>query len=171
MHTLLNEDDWPDWDRRYFEKLAEDRRLLRVRRDVYEKFCSDNPYLDMLKSVETYLHGAERAHDYSSLRRVLELAYKQASEGKGKERHADGRAFEDQPIMVIQTLLGEKGLGYTLGQIMKKAQEASRMPHDKATTELLDIIVYAAAAYLHLEKTNATDKHSNDSRPAELPRE
>lgn len=90
---------------------------------------------------------------YEELRRVLELAVKQASEGKGRERHATTGDFTRQPLLEIARMVG---LGYPLGQVMKKAQEASRLPNDRARAELLGAINYAAAAYLLLEEQDAT---------------
>ena len=88
---------------------------------------------------------------YEDLRRVLEMAYNQAARGKGKARHADGRAFVDQPIMLIQEMIGP---GFGLGQACKKLQESQRLDWSQAQNELLGAIVYIAAAYLHREKNN-----------------
>lgn len=85
---------------------------------------------------------------YDSLRHVLALALEQASVGKGKERHANGKAFDRQPIMEIGRMVGS---GYPLGQAMKKAQESTRLPPDRAKAELLGAINYLAAAYLLLD--------------------
>jgi len=85
---------------------------------------------------------------YDILRDVLQLAVDQASVGKGKERHANGKPFDRQPIMEIGRMVGS---GYPLGQAMKKAQESSRLPPDRAKAELLGAINYLAAAYLLLE--------------------
>ena len=68
--------------------------------------------------------GDEFSHlvpGYEELEKVLELAYNRAAKGKGVERHGvGGVAFVDQPIISIQRFVG---LGYPLGQIMKKATE------------------------------------------------
>lgn len=90
---------------------------------------------------------------YGSLRRVLALAVEQASVGKGKERHANGRPFDEQPIMEIGRMVGS---GYPLGQAMKKAQESARLPNDRAKAELLGAINYLAAAYMLLEEMQST---------------
>lgn len=87
---------------------------------------------------------------YSTLARILQEAYLQASCGKGKERHATQNGFEDQPICVIQRLTGSNH--FALGQAIKKAQESTRLPHSAAKMELLGAIVYLAAAYLYLEE-------------------
>lgn len=86
---------------------------------------------------------------YQPLRDVLKAAYAQASAGKGKDRHANGKPFLEQPIMEIGRMVG---MGYQTGQAMKKAQEAGGMvqrgQHDAARAELLGAINYLAAAYI-----------------------
>lgn len=81
--------------------------------------------------------------NYAVLRKVLDDAYRQASEGKGKERHADGRTFEEQPLFRISEMVG---IGFPIGQLIKKADESRGMQHKPAYQELLGVIVYAAAA-------------------------
>jgi len=93
---------------------------------------------------------------YEPLARILALAYDQSAKGKGKERHANARPFEKQPIMEIGRMLGSVCDG-EMYQIIKKVQEASNMvargnaPAAKA--ELLGAIVYSAAAYLLIEES------------------
>lgn len=87
--------------------------------------------------------------EYSSLEEILRQAFDQASSGKGRERHANGRPFDRQPIMETSRMVG---LGFPAGQVMKKAQEACGMADrgqlHEAERELLGVIVYAAAAVL-----------------------
>ena len=45
---------------------------------------------------------------YEDLAAVLTAAFDQAARGKGKERHANGRAFTDQPIFEINRMLPSK---------------------------------------------------------------
>jgi hypothetical protein len=85
---------------------------------------------------------------YYCLRRVLDLAYERASEGKGKERHAEDKPFERQDIVREQVEIGTQ-IG--IGQIRKKAKESLRLPPAEAQLELLDIIVYASGTYLAIE--------------------
>jgi len=92
---------------------------------------------------------------YATLRRILDLAYEQAAVGKGHERHADGRSFDQQPIMLLQELYGE---GFAMGQAGKKLQEAKRMEPERALKELLGAIVYVVGAYAHIEKMDAIRK-------------
>ena len=91
--------------------------------------------------------------NYSLLREVLERAYAQSESGKGKERHANDKAFERQPILEIGRMVGP---GYEIGQAMKKGQEAfgmfTRLDFDRAVAELLGAIVYAAGAIVLIEE-------------------
>lgn len=93
---------------------------------------------------------------YEDLATVLSLAYDQSANGKGKERHANGKHFADQPIMEIGRMVGA---GYPLGQAMKKAQEARGMlgrdQNGAAQAELLGAIVYLSAAYLLISEGRA----------------
>ena len=89
---------------------------------------------------------------YSSLKKVLDEALLQASEGKGKERHAsDGEAFEDQPICEIARRLD----GGPLYQVVKKVYESVRLPGEAGVRELLGAINYIAAEIiLRRERSN-----------------
>ena len=87
--------------------------------------------------------------NYAALKRVLGYAVLQASEGKGKERHADGEPFERQKICRIARSVG---IGFPLGQALKKAEEAERLEPGAAMREILGAINYLAASYLILEE-------------------
>jgi hypothetical protein len=95
--------------------------------------------------IDTPVLGAE-APGYASLQRELGDAYEQSSAGKGKERHANGRPFDRQPIMEMGRLYG---FGFQSGQAAKKVQEAIGMHNrgdvDKAVHEVHGAIVYLAA--------------------------
>lgn len=86
---------------------------------------------------------------YELLKAVLEDAYEQAAFGKGKDRHANGKPFDRQPILEIGRMVG---VGYQTGQAMKKCQEATGMiargNREAAIAELLGAINYCAAAVL-----------------------
>ena len=87
---------------------------------------------------------------YDSLADVLQRAYDQAANGKGKDRHAgDGVAFENQPMATINREQGSID-GY-LYQARKKAIEARRLPHGRAQAELLGAINYLAGAVIALD--------------------
>lgn len=83
---------------------------------------------------------------YQVLADELQAAYRQSAEGKGKERHANGKPFDRQPIMELARMYG---VGFTAGQAAKKSQEAlgmlARGERDKAIHELHGAIVYLAA--------------------------
>lgn len=97
--------------------------------------------------------------EYLPLAGVLQLALDQAQSGKGRDRHADDKAFLDQPILDIARMLD--GIGGHSYQIMKKAQEAARMvrrdQHAAAVAELLGVIVYASAAVLLIKEQTPAD--------------
>ena len=98
---------------------------------------------------------------YDALAKILQLALDQAQVGKGKERHANGRPFDKQPIMLIGRMVGT---GYNVGQAMKKAQEAMRMEPARAQTELLGAINYLASAYLLLEENRSREATCGSSQ-------
>lgn len=93
---------------------------------------------------------------YRDLLDVLISSYEQAATGKGKQRHAkDGQAFKDQPIFTITNTLG---IGFPMGQAMKKISEAHGMYEGGSLTsmptsaimELRGAIVYCAASILYI---------------------
>lgn len=89
---------------------------------------------------------------YSKLGNILNRAFDQAANGKGKERHAysDKEPFEKQPICEICTRLGS--IDGALFQAVKKIYECKRLPTERAVNELLGAINYIAAAIILLEK-------------------
>ena len=90
---------------------------------------------------------------YYSLADVLARAFYQAAEGKGKERHANAKPFTEQPM---QTIAGQVGIGFLLGQAFKKAQESQGLPHERAIAEMLGAINYLAGAVVFMERTKTT---------------
>ena len=87
--------------------------------------------------------------EYSDLFEVLRDALEEAQEGKCAVRHGNGLSFMDQPALTITRAVG---LGFPLGQAMKKIQECQRMDTDAAKRELLGAINYLAAAVLFLDE-------------------
>ena len=117
----------------------------------------------MSRKLDPTLDIIDPVPGYESLQFVLKLAYDQASAGKGKERHAGGRVFDNQPIMTIpRTLNGIAGLGGLAYQVNKKTTEAVNMAArdqvDAAQREFLGAINYLAAAYLYAESLKKEDQ-------------
>lgn len=91
-----------------------------------------------------------QADGYEILAHVLARAFKQASEGKGKERHAQaGEPFHAQVIMEGARRFG---VGAMLFQAYKKAEESQRLPREHAVRELLGAINYLSAAVMAIEE-------------------
>lgn len=88
---------------------------------------------------------------YHGLSAVLADALDQAQLGKGHERHAQDKPFEEQPM---QKLIELHGRGFAYGQAGKKAQESERLAYEAARRELLGAIVYIAGAVINLDKEN-----------------
>jgi len=95
---------------------------------------------------------------YQPLHEVLMQALSQAQDGKGRERHvgADEIPFPDQTICHLGRTVG---LGFPLGQAMKKLAEARKLEKlrgpEAAIREILGAINYAAAGViLYQEQTN-----------------
>jgi len=85
---------------------------------------------------------------YKSLQDVFDNAFTQASQGKGKERHADNKPFDQQPIMWIE----EHFKSFQLGQAIKKIHESQGLPLERAVAELYGAINFIAAHIIFLEK-------------------
>lgn len=91
--------------------------------------------------------------DYAVLREILDRAYGQSANGKGRERHANALPFAQQPIAQNGRRFGT---GFNLGQASKKQEEAFNMlrrgENDAAVRELLGAIVYTASAVMLIEE-------------------
>lgn len=97
---------------------------------------------------EGKLHWIRSVRGYDDLFNVLALAYDQAARGKGKERHANDKPFNQQPLM---QLADKFGTGFLLGQASKKLEECTGLPYGQDIKEILGAIVYSCAAVMHLE--------------------
>lgn len=92
---------------------------------------------------------------YEALAAILQEAIDQAANGKGKERHQQNdRPFLRQPICEIPRMVGPAGSAY---QVMKKTQEAMRLPPERAVVELLGAINYAAATIIVIRENALAD--------------
>lgn len=87
--------------------------------------------------------------NYDKLMSVLMDAYEQAANGKGSERHANGLNFEDQDMIQI---MDRVGIGFSLGQAIKKIVEGQRLRRGQAKKEFLGAIVYLAGAIIWMDK-------------------
>jgi hypothetical protein len=93
-----------------------------------------------------------QADGYDKLADVLSRAFDQASRGKGRERHANDKPFDKQPM---QDLIRLHGVGFATGQASKKASEAMGLPStDRKVAELLGAIVYLAGAVISIEEAS-----------------
>lgn len=100
---------------------------------------------------EALVNSAQVKSGYDCLFSVLERALKQASDGKGNERHAGGLPFDQQPMQQISDLLrSERGMAF---QAIKKIREGIDMSDKNRTVaELLGAINYVAGIVIYLEK-------------------
>lgn len=103
------------------------------------------PKIRTIRLNKDHPYYSNSTNDYTILRNILNEAYEQAANGKGKERHANGKSWGQQPIAEIGRMVG---VGFNTGQAIKKLQESSRMEPDAACRELLGAIVYAASAIM-----------------------
>lgn len=88
---------------------------------------------------------------YEKLDDVLARAFKQASQGKGKERHANDLPFHEQPMQQVNRMVG---VGFSHGQAIKKIVESQNMPPEQAVHELLGAICYLAGSIITIEAAN-----------------
>lgn len=102
------------------------------------------------------------ANGYESLRDVLDRAFAQAASGKGHERHAVNKPFDQQPM---QELISLYGVGFALGQAAKKAQESQRLPAGRDVAELLGAINYLAGAVIALERGRQPVPGNDNEQP------
>jgi hypothetical protein len=113
---------------------------------------------DIPDNLPSWLRSARGASDnYVTLRAILDGAFAQASTGKGKERHARDLPFERQPMLETTRLVG---VGFPLGQAIKKAGEAAGMikrgQYDAAEAECLGAINYLAGAVAWMREQGGT---------------
>jgi len=121
--------------------------------DIYFSLVEWRPDEHALMAASLPSPPEDSPLDYKPLACVLDAAYSQAAYGKGKARHANGKPFINQPILALTRIYG---LGYPMGQVSKKLEEAMGMlergEFDAAMRECLGAIVYSAAACLYIEE-------------------
>jgi len=95
-------------------------------------------------------------NEYGLLEDAYRCAVAQAAHGKGKVRHAeDGEPFERQIICEVARRVG---LGYPLGQAVKKIYESQRLGGTAGLDELLGAMNYLAAAFIVMSERIKDDK-------------
>lgn len=103
---------------------------------------------------------------YETLAAVLQEAFDQAATGKGAERHANALPFHEQPM---QRIARRRGLGFLLGQVDKKTEEAQGMLErgERAAwrREILGAINYLAGALIYTDGLS----ESSETKRADSP--
>lgn len=95
--------------------------------------------------------ASARNEGYERLSSVLEMAYQQASAGKGSDRHGgNDLPFHEQPMQQIsQLLVSTDGMAF---QAIKKIRESGGLPTTEAQiAELLGAINYVAGIVIYLQ--------------------
>ena len=134
------------------EKCGNDFGKMRVQvRSLCDNCAFDNkPLSDLLMPHKAADDG------YNVLRDVFASAVEQASGGKGKERHANGAPFVDQPILAITRLLTGHPCGALAYQAIKKTVEAGRLVElkgtDAAVAEIHGAMNYLGAMVIILKE-------------------
>lgn len=111
--------------------------------------CAKESELPKYQFEDSVPQGTEYI-GYECLRDVLREALDQAAMGKGKERHANDRPFDRQPMQELSDMLNTPaGLIF---QACKKATEGQRLGGDRAIREWLGAINYLAGAIIYLRR-------------------
>ena len=122
----------------------------------------EKPLSDLLASGASPTRQQIEDDGYAILRDVFANAVEQASGGKGKERHANGSPFVDQPILAITRLLTGHPCGALAYQAIKKTIEAGRLVElkgtDAAVAELRGAMNYIATMVIYLEEQASKGK-------------
>lgn len=114
---------------------------------VYDP-SDDDEYLALINDIELPVFNNK---NYTALSGILVEAYKQASEGKGKERHVHREEpFDEQLICILERL----GLTFCEGQAVKKIIEAHFTGN---IVDLLGAINYISAAII-VKREQANEK-------------
>lgn len=137
-------------------RLTEEVRWLYQRLGAYEK-KADGLELEIDQLQEK--PSLQFPEGYDDLWLILREAMLQSATGKGLERHGEvGVPFVSQPIC---TITRDVGLGFPLGQSLKKVRESKRLSWLASRRELLGAIVYTAAAVIvGDEKENIVDQEA-----------
>ena len=80
---------------------------------------------------------------YNFMNIIFKWCYREASAGKGFKRHGSNVPFQHQ---ITYTIMNSQGVGFALGQAMKKLDESKRLPKKKKIKELIGAINYIVFA-------------------------
>lgn len=137
-----------------YDVVSKHKDLICIINEENKKAYYDKSCFDIVEDDSKQLkvdEFKEENSSYSSLKRVLDMAYDQASSGKGKERHANNDTFESQPICQIPRYQGS--IDFVTGQAIKKCLEVTKLPTvDAKVRELLGAINYIAAGIIVLQE-------------------
>jgi len=115
-----------------------------------EMFGEREPELEQEQEPET-------ASGYESLEQILSMALHQASEGKGRDRHANGMPFERQRMQQICDAQGH--VGFCVGQVVKKTLEAEPLDAEEAASDILGAINYLAGMLIWKIKNESSSEN------------
>lgn len=145
-----------DWDNKDGDKNDDKDATPRGRFPTIEDLMDEDLMNELDAKMEAgeefYLGGTVLNPKYLSLHSELMDSYRQSSEGKGRERHANDEPFEQQKILVIQRWIGNSPVGGLIFQAAKKTIEASRLEPEAAIHELSGATVYLQAAKIRLRE-------------------
>jgi len=126
----------------------------RIDQKVYDDIVREFSAAPDMKYTLTGLSAdGDWPEGFEELGDVLESVMIQASEGKGQERHANDKAWLDQPWVDITD---QVGTGFLYGQALKKIRESLSFTPERRAHELLGAIHYLAMG-IHYEKYAAED--------------
>ena len=103
------------------------------------------------KALDQLKRKSESSGDMSHpLDCIFQDCLAQVTDGKGSERHGNGKSFIDQPW---KYLADTHGVGFLTGQAAKKLGEAQGMSeHSRWEREMFGVVVYAAMAILYRKR-------------------
>ena len=121
--------------------------LVRSRRDVD---ASEPPMF----GAKAHVTETDDTPSYHQLRVILDEVYAQASQGKGRERHAGNEDWTKQPWATTAKAVGP---GFMLGQALKKVMESEGLHGEHKSAELLGAMHYIAMAIHYHRDHRAPD--------------
>lgn len=147
MHKSIGE-----WEREGHPHIFTTDDFLNAKMTDEEIRLAKANILTLKRASNTIILGdLVRNPKYDSLQSILDMAYNQASRGKGKERHDPNELpFEEQTM----ARLNKTSDGwFSWGQACKKLEEIPQLPRGEARVhEALGAIVYLAGYILHEEE-------------------